>query len=114
MEPQSHDHDSDPGTQDSLWPLGEPAETRIQGPAVVLVATADVGAAGRIKDILAEAGHRVIEAATEESAREQLTPDVDLLLVDAGLSPGVLELVEDARSPSTWRQVIVWSPSVNS
>ena len=111
MEQESHDHDRDPGTQDSLWPLGEPAETRIHGPAVVLLATADAGAASRIKDILAEAGHRVIEATTESSAREQLTPDVDLLLVDAGLSPGVLELVEDARSPHTWRKVIVWSPA---
>ena len=114
MEAQSHDHDKDPGTQDSLWPMGEPAEARIEGPAVVLVATADAGAADCINDLLTEAGHCVMHAATEDSAREQLTQQVDLLLVDAGLSPGVLQLVADARSPQRWRQVIVWSPASDS
>ncbi|MBM44154.1 MAG: hypothetical protein CMJ36_03955 [Phycisphaerae bacterium] len=114
MDAYPHDHDRDPGTQDSLWPLGEPAEARIEGPAVVLVATSDAGAARCIKDTLVEAGHRVVEAANEQCVREQLAPDVDLLLVDAGLCSGILELIEDVRSTDSWRQVIVWSPVSDS
>lgn len=83
-----------------------------RAPAVVVVVDADPVARFAMRDVLRARGHTARLVRTLQEALQAISnPDVDLLIIGAGLGPGALDLARQLRGDERPAVVIMQDPS---
>lgn len=83
---------------------------QVEGPATVLVVTADTASVDAIRSTVVDAGHRFDHAESRTDAWSRLeTGETDLVLLDTTVDADALSLVTEARDRWPWLRVIAYS-----
>lgn len=83
---------------------------QVEGPATVLVVTADTASVDAIRSTVVDAGHRFDHAESRADAWSRLeTGETDLVLLDTTVDADALSLVTEARDRWPWLRVIAYS-----
>ncbi len=86
------------------------AMPQVEGPATVLVVTADTGSVDTIRASIHGAGHRCEHAESRAAAWELLQAgETDLVLLDTTVDADALSLVTEARERWPWLRAIAYS-----